>query len=66
MARLFKDISIYPNVKVCLLSRPLPVLDKAFEGSPTLRLEYLTFQDIQFYVIDMLGKHELVNEVREK
>ncbi|CZR65040.1 uncharacterized protein PAC_14940 [Phialocephala subalpina] len=66
MANLFKDISTCPNVKVCLSSRPLPVFDKAFDSFPTLRLEYLTFEDIQFYVSDMLGKHELVNELREK
>jgi len=66
IARLFKDISMYPNVKVYLSSRPLPVFDKAFEGSPTLGLEYLTFEDIQFYISDMLGKHEIVNELREK
>jgi hypothetical protein len=66
MAILFKKISKCPNVKVCVSSRPLPVFDKAFKGLPTLQLQDLTFEDIQFYVQDKLGANEMMVELRRQ
>lgn len=64
LATLFKDLSSSPNAKICVSSRPLLVFDKAFEGSPTLRLEYLTYGDIQYYVTDKLGGNQLMRNLR--
>jgi hypothetical protein len=50
MAELFKDISTSPYVKVCVSSRPLLALEDAFSSSPGLRLQDLTFDDIEQYV----------------
>jgi hypothetical protein len=66
LSKLFKDLSNSPNVKICVSSRPLTVFDKAFEGFPSLRLEHLTYEDIQFYVTDMLDKNELMEVLRER
>jgi hypothetical protein len=66
LSKLFKDLSNSPNVKICVSSRPLTVFDKAFEGFPSLRLEHLTYEDISFYVTDMLDKNELMEVLRER
>lgn len=55
LATLFKELSSLSNVKICVSSRPLLVFEKAFKGLPSLRLEYLTHEDIQLYVSKKLG-----------
>jgi hypothetical protein len=64
LATLFKDISSLPNAKIRVSSRPLLVFDKAFKGFPTLRLEDLTYSDINFYVTDKLGGNQLMRDLR--
>jgi hypothetical protein len=59
VTQLFKDISARSsNIKICVSSRPWVVFDEAFTRLPTLRLQDLTFDDIQAYVIDKLQGHE--------
>jgi len=54
LARLFQDISSHQNVKVCLSSRPWVVFEHIFDGCPSLRLQHLTYPDIEHYVQDKL------------
>jgi hypothetical protein len=83
IAELFTAISstTLPYVKVCVSSRPWVVFDDAFRGSPGLRLQDLTYSDIEAFVEDKLQAHhqmqllakldprlakELVNEIVTK
>jgi len=45
---------ISPHAKVCVSSRPLPVIQQVFEGSCGLKLQDLTADDIKRYVGDKL------------
>jgi energy-coupling factor transporter ATP-binding protein EcfA2 len=54
---LVKTISGFPNVKVCLSSRPWRVFEEHFEGYPGLRLQDLTYEDIRLYVQDRVGEN---------
>jgi hypothetical protein len=56
IAKLFSTVASVPNVKVCFSSRPLPVFVEAFQTAPSLKLQYLTFEDIKLFVGDRLGK----------
>ena len=55
--QLFKSISS-SNVKICLSSRPWVEFDDAFKNMPSLRLQDLTFDDIQLYIDDTLATDE--------
>lgn len=50
MAELFKEISLFPNIKVILSSRPWVVFQDLLGDSPVLHLQDLTHSDIQYYV----------------
>ncbi len=50
IATLFGEISRSANVKCCVSSRPHLAFQDAFAGQPGLRLEDLTFFDIEQYV----------------
>lgn len=54
IAEFFKSIASLPNVKACISSRPYLVCEDAFKGVPSLRLQDLTFQDIQLYTTEKL------------
>ena len=47
---LLKDLSILPNIKICVSSRPWELFKDGFVDSPKLRLEDLTRNDIKSYV----------------
>lgn len=47
---LFKDLIANPNVKACVSSRPWLVFEDAFEHTPGLRLQDLSYPDIKHYV----------------
>lgn len=53
-------IAAFPNVKICVSSRPWTIFLDAFQASPerTFRLEDLTRGDIRKYVTDNFKKHE--------
>ena len=53
------------DIKICLSSRPWNVFTRAFGwGShPTIRLEDLTWRDIQSYVKDTLGSNKLFRQL---
>ncbi|TVY80314.1 hypothetical protein LSUE1_G006860 [Lachnellula suecica] len=54
IAELFKSVASLPNVKVCISSRPLLVCEDTYRGSPSLRLQDLTLQDIELYTTEKL------------
>lgn len=63
---LFIRVSKFPNVKLCLSSRPLYDFVKMFGSFPTLRLQDLNFNDIKQYVNDELGANEQMQELCRK
>jgi hypothetical protein len=52
------DLAALPNLKICVLSRPLPVFEFGFKAWPGIRLQDLTFNDIRLYVTSELENHE--------
>jgi hypothetical protein len=64
MAEFFREVSSdTTDIKFCLSSRPWIVFDDAFEGVPSLRLQDLTFADIQAYVSDKLADHRRMRQL---
>jgi hypothetical protein len=63
---LFMRISQFPNVKLCLSSRPLYDFVKSFRAFPTLRLQDLNSHDIKQYVDDKLGANHQMQELQRK
>lgn len=57
LANVLKKIARFPNIKVCLSSRPLIVFEEHFEECPGLRLQDLTYDDIRLYVRDKLEEN---------
>lgn len=62
---IFTRISESSNVKTCLSSRPLSDFVVAFKGCPSLRLQDLTFGDIQQYINHELGTNAHMQSLRE-
>jgi hypothetical protein len=66
IAEFFKSLSSRTsNVKLCVSSRPWVVFDDAFKGIPMLRLQDLTFDDIQAYVFDKLEGHDRMRLLKD-
>jgi len=61
---LFKEIAHSENVKICLSSRPWPIFREPFKLCPTLRLQDLTFPDIDKFVREKLQQNELFNKIK--
>jgi hypothetical protein len=57
LANLFKDITKSPYIKICLSSRPWVVFEDMFKQCPNLRLQNLTYRDIELYVMGELNHH---------
>jgi hypothetical protein len=82
MGKLFQEITASnKNIKACLSSRPWVVFEYLFDSSPMLRLQNLTYRDIEHYVNDKLEQndayirladrepdiaHDLVHEIVQK
>ncbi|KAF2792304.1 hypothetical protein K505DRAFT_279086 [Melanomma pulvis-pyrius CBS 109.77] len=61
IAELFKGILASPSVKACLSSRPLVTFERSFSACPRLRLQDLTYEDINLYVREKLeGREEVL------
>ncbi|CAG8948956.1 hypothetical protein HYFRA_00002084 [Hymenoscyphus fraxineus] len=58
IARLFQNISNFQDIKVCLSSRPWVVFERIFENCPSLRLQHLTYHDIECYVESKLMSND--------
>jgi hypothetical protein len=52
MGAFFKEITAFNHIKVCLSSRPWVVFEDIFRGFPNLKLQNLTYRDIETYVHD--------------
>lgn len=63
IAQLFKDISVSPNVKVCLSSRPWLVFEQIFSGFPGLHLQDLTRDDIRVFVFDKFNSSQKMQQL---
>ncbi|KAH8802965.1 hypothetical protein F5884DRAFT_684142 [Xylogone sp. PMI_703] len=66
IAGLFQEISRFENIKVCLSSRPWVIFQYLFEGSPNLRLQNLTYPDIERYVQDKLARNSAFQRLAEQ
>ena len=60
LVRILDTFRCQPNVKLCVSSRPEPILHELFNKYPKLRLQDLTKEDIRRYVTDVLGPFEKV------
>jgi hypothetical protein len=57
MSTFVKSLAAYENVKIIVSSRPIPACVEVFLPLPHLRLQDLTYNDIQVYVQDTLKSH---------
>jgi hypothetical protein len=64
LVSLVRRISQYPNVKICVLSRPWMIFEDNFRAKPQLMLQDLTFADIRKYVEDHLTDSPAFVELR--
>lgn len=55
---MFKDITNSPHIEACLSSRPWVVFEDMFRHYPYLRLQNLTYRDIELYVMGKLHQHD--------
>lgn len=58
LANLFREITKAPHIKMCLSSRPWVVFEGFFGQCPNLRLQNLTFKDIERYVMGKLSHND--------
>lgn len=81
LVSLVHTLAAYPNVKICVSSRPWVVFEDGFRQQPSLMLQFLTYNDITLYVRKKLtaqpafrelawgypgNAEELVNEITAK
>lgn len=63
LVSLVHTLGAYPNVKVCVSSRPYNVFEDGFRQQPSLMLQYLTFDDIVLYVSKNLAEEPAFREL---
>ena len=63
---LFKMIAHSSNVKVCLSSRPLVIFREAFRSCSSIRLQDLTFLDIQHFVGDRFNQNDSFRRLADR
>ncbi|KAF2673850.1 hypothetical protein BT63DRAFT_451905 [Microthyrium microscopicum] len=61
---LLQNIESYPNVKLCVSSRPWVVFEDAFSLRPSLMMQYRTYKDIRLYAETNLLKHPGFKELK--
>lgn len=62
---LLKELSLLPNIKICVSSRPWELFKDGFVDSPKLRLEDLTRKDVESYVNANLEANENFEALRQ-
>jgi hypothetical protein len=62
---LVQNIASYPNVKVCVSSRPWTVFEDSFKQRQNLMLQYRTRADIALYAQGELSAHPAFSELQE-
>ncbi|KAL1623034.1 hypothetical protein SLS56_008445 [Neofusicoccum ribis] len=60
LCKMFKDLGRFPNLKICLASRPLNAFEHAFDVYSQLRLHDLSYHDVRTFVRDGLESHPLL------
>ena len=63
---LLKELSLRPNIKICVSSRPWELFKDSFAGSPMLRLEVLSRNDIENYINENLRADVKFEALRQK
>ncbi|KAH8658459.1 hypothetical protein BX600DRAFT_552571 [Xylariales sp. PMI_506] len=63
LVSLVHTLGSYPNVKVCVSSRPWIVFEDAFKRQPSLILQHLTYDDIRSYAYENLTKTTAFREM---
>ncbi|KIN07657.1 hypothetical protein OIDMADRAFT_109094, partial [Oidiodendron maius Zn] len=63
ITEVFQRLSTSAHIKVCLSSRPWLIFEEAFNHGPNLRLENLTWGDIQDYVRDKLDANPKMQQL---
>ncbi|KAI9149984.1 hypothetical protein HJFPF1_09731 [Paramyrothecium foliicola] len=56
----------YPNVKLCVSSRPLNIFKDAFDGMPQLRVQDLTRDDIAHYINTQFSGNARFNQLQRQ
>lgn len=57
------NLATYNNVKLCISSRPDNIFRDAFHDHPRLKLETLTYNDIQTYVTERFSKERRIQSI---
>jgi hypothetical protein len=58
LLQILEKFRCQPNIKLCVSSRPEPILQDCLKNYPKLRLQDLTSEDIRQYAADVLGPLE--------
>jgi hypothetical protein len=66
LASLFQAASMSPNVKMCLSSRPLVIFEQIYASRPSLRLQDLTYSDIEHYVRTKFNDNSAFHILQER
>jgi hypothetical protein len=61
-----KELSGYPNVKLCVSSRPWLVFEDAFKRRPSLMVQDLTYPDIMHFITSKFSGNPNFIELRER
>ena len=63
LCELFTQVAASPHLKIVLSSRPIPACIEAFSHCAKLRLQDLTYDDIQLFVESKLGSHPNIHKL---
>ncbi|KAE9370087.1 hypothetical protein N431DRAFT_411184 [Stipitochalara longipes BDJ] len=66
LVEFIKDLSEYPNVKLCVSSRPWLVFEDAFKRRPSLMVQDLTYPDIMHFITSKFSGNPGFIELRER
>jgi hypothetical protein len=65
LVQLIQDLSTFPNIKMCVASRPWIVFEEAFSHRPGVRLEDLTKADMLLYVTEKLQSNSMFSMLEQ-
>ena len=66
LGAFLKRVSQYPNVKLCVSSRPVLTYEQQFDTYPNLRLQDLTADDITHFVHDKFTDHPRFSSLEQE
>lgn len=58
LINLFHGLTMNPRIKLCVASRPWVEFEDAFKGSPSLKLQDLTYSDMKVFVSSQVESNE--------